>query len=230
MKKTLISIVLIVSLLSTALFSAVFAAYSVSDSQTATAIVSAYGIKLEIIEVASNATMAPDSDGVLAYVDAKGTANVDADATYTLAVDTEKFTAAKWTIDTNGDADGGELFYCPIVISIKQGEDVIASTSGLDGEGNPKTYDAFKADINALEYTADIYKNSDLTTEKATTYDVTVTWEWAANSSEDYDNALSELTMRENNPITPQIAITVDAEIVQDTTPELPPEEAGEQS
>ena len=223
MKKTLISIVLIVSLLSTALFSVVFAAYSVSDSQTATAIVSAYGIKLEITSVANDANMAPNSNGLLAYVDAKGTANVDADATYTLDVDADQFTADDWTINT-------DLFYCPIVISIKQGNTVIAYTSGLDNEGNPKTYDDFVDDINELKYTADIYKNSDLTTEKADTYDVTVTWEWAANSSEDYDNALSELTMRENNPLTPRIAITVDAEIVQDTTPELPPEEAGEQS
>ncbi len=200
MKKTLISVLLIVSLLSTALFSVVFAAYSVEKTATATAVVSAYGINLAINNVSTTETMKmmPGGSGKLADVDASGTANVKSVATYTLDVDDETFTEAAWTVDGS--------FYCPIVITIGT-----ASTSGLNDDNSAKTYAEFVEDIQALEYTANIALNTKMDTDQAdaTTYDQTVTWAWDADSDTTKDNKLTSAAV---------IAIVVNAEIAQDMT------------
>lgn len=180
MKKTLISIVLIVSLLSTALFSVVFAGYSVSDSKTAYAVVSAYGITvlIENTTTTENMKMMPGGSGKLADVNASGTANVASRATYSLAVDTTTFTEADWKVD--------DVFYCPIVISIKQGETVKATF-----DCNGKTYEQVKTGIAGLTYTADIALNSDLDNTDASTYDVTVNWAWSDGTTAEKDNKLT---------------------------------------
>ena len=195
MKKTLISIVLIVSLLSTALFSVVFANYSVSDSKTATAVVSAYGITVlvENVSTSTNMKMMPGGSGKLADVNASGTANVASEATYALAVDTTTFTENDWEVD-------GE-FYCPIVISIKQGETVKAT---FDCKG--KTYEQVKTGIAGLTYTADIALDKNLDTTDASTYDVTVNWAWSDDTTAEKDNKLTANA---------ELGITVNATIEQ---------------
>lgn len=82
MKKTLISIVLIVSLLSTALFSVVFAGYSDSKTATAHAVVSAFNVVIAT-DVDNDLKLTPlTTNAPLASITITGTPDVAVDITY----------------------------------------------------------------------------------------------------------------------------------------------------
>lgn len=99
MKKTLISLVLVFALLSTCVFSAVFAAYSVTSGvQTMTATVSAFGITaVTVNQDASLKEMVPGKlNVVLAKTSITGTPKVDAQLKYTGVTLTK---SGNWTSD-----------------------------------------------------------------------------------------------------------------------------------
>lgn len=216
MKKTLISIVLIVSLLSTALFSVVFAAYSVQDSGTVTATVSGFGVTVDVVAAtaATDIQLKPQATGTLISVTSTGTPSVAANLSYASTV-----TLSDWMIDTDADGQKDD-FYCPIIFTITKtnpagGEAIVTTIDGTDKTGENPTYADADALASAIKTAIDT--SAPLTAGNSVDgkYNVTVSWNWAgANSSKAFDSALSARTA-ENPAVTPQIIIQVDAAIEQ---------------
>lgn len=185
MKKTLISLVLVFALLSTCVFSAVFAKYSKSsEEQTITATVSGFGITLVTVS-AKDTALVPGGNGILATTSAEGTLKVDATLTYTAEVDIEGFTLAN------------DEEYCPVVFTV-------------DGKeyGFGKSYNNGTADIaidtiakleTALAYAITQHKVTLNAANYATTYTngvvdpSIISWAWAHNpANNDKDTQLGD--------------------------------------
>ena len=123
MKKTLISVLLIVSLLSTALFSVVFAAYSDSKTATGTATVSAFNVTLTTTNGTVELTPAMEEQ-TLAAMEIAGTPEVDVSITYVATL-----TITGWNAD-----------YFPITFDVDGTDFAIGSTlaaeDALDTDSN----------------------------------------------------------------------------------------------
>ncbi len=175
MKKTLISLVLVFALLSTCVFSAVFAAYSVtSGAQSITATVSAFGITaVTITEGATDLT--PGATGVLATTTITGTPALDAQLKYTNVTLTK---SGNWTQD--GTAGGAEYF--PIAFTV-------GATTYKVGDANIENFDdlaaavktaveAISVDVLVAGYDAADFEDMEI-----------VSWEWIDGA---YDNAITD--------------------------------------
>lgn len=189
MKKTLISIVLIVSLLSTALFSVVFAGYSVSDSKTAYAVVSAFGVTVTVDNTGatseSKQAMAPGGSGTLISVTASGTPSVAANISYTIT----EVQLGTWTADS--------AFYCPVVFNV--------FGTQING-AEYQSADALIEAIEAVTYANDPESPLAADTALGNTHNKTISWTWAKDTNADKDNQLTAAAT---------IQISVTASIVQ---------------
>ena len=212
MKKTLISIVLIVSLLSTALFSVVFAAYSVEDSGEVTATVSAFGVQIAVTE-GTDLTLIPGGSGTLIEVEATGDPTVDATLKYTAEV-----TVTDWLLDD------GTTFYCPVEFTITKpntNPETKEEEPSVETTVNGANYATAAALAEALEkaitgatektdgkytYTADVNATEDSIVDM---HDVAVTWAWADGDAE-------AAAMNGQLESTSAVQIKINASIVQD--------------
>lgn len=209
MKKTLISVLLIVSLLSTALFSVVFAGYSVTDTKTAYAVVSAFGATVTVTTDFDGTTdpetsqpkkdiMTPGGSGTLVSLAATNAPNVAATITYWV----ENVTLGDWTVDS--------AFYCPIVFNVfgtevKVGDTLASDTQdsgidGFDGDGKISTAAELIAAIKAVTYTATAQADVSLTGA----HDKTITWNWPkgnASASDTKLTAAATITIQANAKI-----------------------------
>ncbi len=173
MKKTLISVLLIVSLLSTALFSVVFAAYSDSKTATGTATVSAFNVVITPTDNDITLTPADTTPKALASVTVTGTPDVAVTVAYTA-----ELTLGNWTV--NGE------FYCPIAFTI--GTKTIKMGDVIEAENVIDTAEELIAAVEAeltLAATPVIAG-----TNLAGQYDKAVTVSWVSTDAEK-DNALT---------------------------------------
>ena len=192
MKKTLISLVLVFALLSTCVFSAVFAAYSVtSGTQTMTATVSAFGITAVTITQVSDAGSDPatqymvpgKTNVVLAKTSITGTPKVDAQLKYTEVALTK---TGNWTQD--GTAGGTEYF--PIEFTVGS---MTFGTQGTDSATYTKCAnfadlsDKVEAAIKALTIEVPV---SGFQSANFTDLPI-VTWSWVDRAN-DFDNKIPD--------------------------------------
>lgn len=186
MKKTLISVLLIVSLLSTALFSVVFAAYTDSKTATGTATVSAFNVVITPTDNNITLTPADTTPKALASVTVTGTPDVAVTVAYTA-----ELTLGDWSIDGDSNPETGE-FYCPIAFTIgsktiKMGSDLVET---LDTDSDLKI--STKAElIAAVEAELTLAATSvNAGTNLAGQYDKAVTVSWVSTDAAK-DNALT---------------------------------------
>ncbi len=187
MKKALISLVLVFALLSTCVFSAVFAAYSVtSGTKTMTATVSAFGITaVTVTQEASLQNMVPGKTNVVfAKTSITGTPKVDAQLKYTGVALTK---SGNWTQD--GTAGGTEYF--PIEFTVG------SVTYGTQGDAVEGTYvkctdfadlaTKVEAAIEALTIEVPVagFQSANFTDLSI------VTWSWVDRSNE-FDNKIPD--------------------------------------
>ncbi len=179
MKKALISLVLVFALLSTCVFSAVFASYSASDTKTITATVSAFGID-SITVTAADIPLAPGGSDVLATAAVTGTPQVDVAITYSadLAFAADSFEIA------------ADELYCPIIFIVNSVEYKIGSTYTPDT--TPVTI-ATLADLEAaVEWAVSQIpaQNYDKNTTVNYTNDNILSWKWDTASDNTKDKQL----------------------------------------
>lgn len=181
MKKTLISLVLVFALLSTCVFSAVFAAYSASATKTITATVSAFGID-SITVTAADIPLAPGGSGVLATAAVTGTPQVGVAITYSadLAFAADSFEIA------------ADELYCPIIFIVNSVEYKIGGTYKPDPEGEDITIDTLTKLEDAVEWA--VSKIPAQNYEKNVTVNYTndniLSWKWDTASDNTKDKQL----------------------------------------
>lgn len=187
MKKAIISLVLVFALLSTCVFSSVFAAYSVtSGTQTMTATVSAFGITAVTVtqETALQNMVPGKTNVVLAKTSITGTPKVDAQLKYT-SVTLSK--SGNWTQD--GTSEGAEYF--PIEFTVG------TVTYGTQGDAVDGIYvkcanftelaGKVKAAIEALTIEVPVsgFQSANFTDKPV------VTWSWVDRGN-DFDNKIPD--------------------------------------
>lgn len=128
MKKTLISLVLALALLSTCVFSIVFAAYTTRGQGSVTATVSTFGVTVTVTAPSEAPKLVPKGQGTLLTLKTEGTPSVAATTTYTASL--TKKDGSTWK--------AGEADYFPIDITVGDMTYGICGTANDGTDGNPK--------------------------------------------------------------------------------------------
>lgn len=180
MKKALVSLVLVFALLSTCVFSAVFASYSASDTKTITATVSAFGINTVTVNANESVKLDPNGSGVLASATITGTPEVDVTVSFNAVL---TFAENSFMIPkTEGE---GEELYCPIIFIVNGAEYKIGGTYTPNPEAEAVTI-ATLADLKAaVEWAvSQLPATKEFTAGQTVNYEnlTIVSWKWNESS------------------------------------------------
>lgn len=161
--------------------------------------------------------VAPGTKGSLAALNVQGTPEVDTQVTYVADLALEK-----WTVDVTNDGVDNAVYYCPLVITIDDGEDATPAEvfNGATYASATEFEEAVEAAIVAKA--ARYHTNQDLS---AVNNDVQVSWEWpfevganedeiAANDAKDTALGNAAATPDDNSGAA-TVALTITATITQ---------------